>query len=267
MSPYCEIVRTRYAPTPSGYLHLGNAANFMTTHLLARRYGADLVLRIDDVDTRRVRPEYVDDVFDLLDWLDLHWDSGPKSAVDMDAWSQLTRVADYRKALMYLVDTGQAYACSCSRAQWTTYRGDGCPGSCRNSDVEFETGTTAWRLHYRGGPDPVLWRRDDVPAYHLTSVVDDDLWAVDLIVRGADLLETTRLQRYLSSLLPGSKFHAVTVVHHSLVTDNDGRKLSKSAGAGRSTLPRTDENREHITLLAEACVAEVSRDLPRSFGS
>ena len=251
-------MRTRYAPTPSGYLHLGNAANFMAVHRLAQRYEADVLLRIDDVDTSRVRREYVDDIFDLLRWLGLPWNQGPNSAADMDAWSQVTRVANYRQALDCLVDTGQVYACSCSRAQWSTYRGDECPGSCRSREVEFKMGKTAWRLPYRGGPDPVLWRRDDVPAYHLTSVVDDDLWEVDLIVRGADLVEATTVQRHLSTLLPGSTFHAATVVHHGLVTDDDGRKLSKSAGARRSTLPRTQENRERIERLAEECLAEVS---------
>ena len=257
-------MRTRYAPTPSGYLHLGNAAHFVATHSIARQHGADVLLRIDDIDTQRVRRQYIEDIFDLLMWLGTPWDLGPSSSADMDSWSQATRVAEYRQALEYLVDAGHAYVCSCSRPQWTAYRGEECPGDCRVREVEFVKGRTAWRLHYGGGPDPVLWRRDDVPAYNLTSVIDDDLWKVDVVVRGADLLEATRVQRYLSSLLPGSTFHSAIVVHHSLVSDEQGRKLSKSAGTGRAPLPRTHETMERLMLLAAGFAAEISRDLPRS---
>lgn len=261
---YCCRVRTRYAPTPSGFLHIGNAANFVATNLLAQQHGADILLRIDDVDTDRVRQEYVEDIFDLLGWLDLPWDLGPKSTADADSWSQATRVERYREALMDLVDAGHAYLCSCSRSQWVSHTDRGCPGDCRRRVKRFEFGRTAWRLHYSAGADPVLWRRDDVPAYHLTSVVDDDLWHVDLIVRGADLVDATCLQRHLSSLLPGSGFHEARVVHHPLVTNEGGQKLSKSAGPHRSTLPRTEDSKARIRALAGEFVAEVSRDLPRS---
>lgn len=264
---YCGRVRTRYAPTPSGYLHIGNAANFVATNLLATEYGAEIILRIDDVDAERVRNEYVEDIFDLLEWLDLSWNIGPTCSADLDSWSQTTRVEKYRGALQVLADIGAAYVCACSRSQWQSYEGQECPGGCRGRDWDFQTGRTAWRLRYPSGPDPVLWRRDDVPAYHLTSVVDDDLWQVDLVVRGADLIEATHLQRYLSSVLSGSTFQAARVLHHRLIVDEAGRKLSKSAGMKRSPLARTQENRAHIIELAAQFVSDVSRDLPRSSGS
>lgn len=263
---YCGHVRTRYAPTPSGFLHIGNAANFVATHLLAVEYGAQILLRIDDMDSDRFRTEYLEDIFEVLRWLDLPWDLGPSSSVDMTTWCQSTRAERYRAALAALVDEGHAYLCSCSRSQWHSYHGEGCPGDCRNEKRRFEVTRTAWRLHYPAGPDPVVWRRDDLPAYHLTSVVDDDMWHVDLVVRGADLIDATNLQRYLSSLLPGSSFHAATVGHHALVTDDQGRKLSKSAGTQPSGLARTDDNKMRILEWAAAFVTEISRDLPRSFG-
>lgn len=260
-------MRSRYAPTPSGYLHIGNAANFVAIHTLAQRCGADILLRIDDVDTPRVRREYVQDIFDVLRWLDLPWDLGPNSPGNADSWSQLGRLDGYRDALAALRDTGEVYLCSCSRAQWATHQGEDCPSRCRERERRFELGRTAWRLRYDRDVDPVLWRREDVPAYHLTSVVDDDSWGVDLIVRGTDLAEATRFQRYLSSLLPGSSFSTASVLHHGLAADQGGRKLSKSAGGAGSTLDRTPANKERVMALAEQFVADVSSTPTRSSGS
>ena len=89
-------MRTRIAPTPSGYLHVGNALNFLITQKLARSASGSILLRIDDLDTERARPEYITDVFDSLAWLGITWDEGPLDADDLSRnWSQLQRVVRY----------------------------------------------------------------------------------------------------------------------------------------------------------------------------
>jgi glutamyl/glutaminyl-tRNA synthetase len=260
-------VRTRYAPTPSGYLHEGNAAHLLLTAELAKEHGALIVLRIDDIDHDRCRPEYLDDAFAVLDWLALPCSIGPSSPADMHEWSQIARMPMYRRAFDSLVDSGRAYACSCSRSSWQDYHGDECPGGCRTSRMSQGVENVAWRMHLTGTPDPVIWRRDDLPAYHLTSVVDDDFFGVNLVVRGSDLAESTHIQRAVSALLPESTFHQAKVLHHGLVMGSSGKKLSKSAGSGAQPLPRTDAMRSRIQLLARELMASLTPDLPRSSGS
>lgn len=260
-------MRTRYAPTPSGYLHEGNAAHLLVTAELAKEHGALIVLRIDDIDRDRCRPEYLDDVFAVLTWLELPWSIGPTSPEDMAEWSQAARMPMYRRAMDHLVREGHAYACSCSRSSWQDYHGDECPGGCRSRATSSYTDDLAWRIHLPGVPDPVIWRRGDLPAYHLASVVDDDFFGVNLVVRGSDLAESTSIQRALSMMLPDSTFQAATVVHHGLVMGPSGEKLSKSAGSGAQPLPRNDAMRARIQMLAGELRASLTPDRLRSPGS
>lgn len=257
-------MRTRYAPTPSGYLHLGNAAHLVLVSSIARERDAHIHLRIDDVDAHRFRHEYLADIFDLLDWLALPWDTGPRSTTDMAQWSQQTRRISYERALDLLVETGRAYTCVCSRTQWAGYAGDECPGGCRSMGRPFTAGETTWRIHLPGHRDPIVWRRDDLPAYHLTSIVDDDAQSVDLAVRGQDLAESTVIQRRISALMPGSTFHTAHVLHHPLILDSSGTKMSKSAGSQGEPLPRTGEFRQRILDLAEQLAQQVTPDPTRS---
>lgn len=257
-------MRTRYAPTPSGYLHEGNAAHLLVIAEMAKEYGAVIVLRIDDIDRIRFRPEYLDDVFSVLDWLDLPWSIGPSSPADMPEWSQIARMPLYKRAFDYLVEAGSAYACSCSRSSWQDYHGDECPGGCRTRRMSRDVNDVAWRLHITNIADPVIWRRDGIPAYHLTSVVDDDFLSVNLVIRGNDLAESTSIQRELSRMLPESSFHEATVLHHPLVTGPSGVKLSKSAGSQAQPLPRTESVRSRIQLLAAELRASLIPDRPRS---
>lgn len=255
-------MRTRFAPTPSGYLHLGNAAHFVLVHRIALREGAQIALRIDDADRDRFRSVYLSDIFDLLTWLDLSWDVGPTSPADMAQWSQITRLSNYREALNSLIDAQVAYRCECSRIDWLDYRGDECPRRCRS--VGVDAGDAAWRLALPGVDDPIIWRRDDTPAYHLASVVDDDHFGVDLVIRGSDLRESSEIQRALSRHLPNSAFTGAVLLHHDLAVDGSGSKLSKSAGHGAAPLPRTEAVRREILDLAARLEASITPDRLRS---
>jgi glutamyl/glutaminyl-tRNA synthetase len=137
--------KTRIAPTPSGYLHLGNALSFALTAALACKAGAKVLLRIDDLDQQRVNNDYVQDIFDTLNFLNIPWDEGPRDVADYKAiWSQLHRMDLYKDALDQLADQRDVFACKCSRAQLK----DGIyPGTCRNRSLPLNTPDTAWRLY------------------------------------------------------------------------------------------------------------------------
>ncbi|MBC6490091.1 glutamate--tRNA ligase family protein [Flavihumibacter stibioxidans] len=245
--------KTRIAPTPSGYLHLGNLFSFILTAGLARKFKAGILLRIDDLDQDRVREEYLHDIFDTLRFFDLPWDEGPQDPDDCRrSWSQLQRLNLYRNALDHLAENGLVYACTCSRA--TMARSGlqaGCPGNCREKKLPLDTPGASWRFNTSRsgavgmrGPDGTIkeysfpgalhdWvvrKKDGFPAYQLTSVIDDDYFGVDLIIRGEDLLDSSLVQLDLCRFLPDSTFMNAAFYHHALLTHVSGEKLSKSAG-------------------------------------
>lgn len=250
----CSFTRTRIAPTPSGFLHLGNAASFLLTAALARQSGARLLLRIDDMDRERVRPEYVQDVFDTLRFLEIDWEEGPRNAEEFEArWSQRHRLPLYEAALRQLAAGGHVFACTCSRAEVLQAGGDGgYPGTCLHKGLSLDTPGAAWRLDTTA-PRPLVWRtpqgpqqaaelppsvrhfvvrkKDGAPAYQLSSLADDVHFGVDFIVRGADLLDSTLAQLYAAQVLGLSAFTGSSFIHHGLLPDEQGNKLSKSAGA------------------------------------
>lgn len=240
--------RTRIAPTPSGYLHVGNVLSFIITAGLAEETGASTLLRIDDLDRDRADDRYVQDVFDTLHFLEIPWQEGPRDLLDYkEQWSQMFRLDIYHTALEQLRQSGQVFACDCSRSQLkghTAY-----PGICRHKNIPLDKPGVSWRLKTepaiisvktRNGyiteplpaamTDIVVRKKDGYPAYQLSSVMDDAHFNVDLIVRGQDLWESTLAQLYLSQRL-GLSFSKVTFYHHSLLLGSDGTKLSKSAGA------------------------------------
>jgi glutamyl/glutaminyl-tRNA synthetase len=113
-----HFTKTRIAPTPSGFLHEGNAFAFILTAALAQVYGASILLRVDDLDNDRKRPEYVDDLFQTLHWLGVDWKEGPTDANDLEQrWSQMHRIPLYEAALERLREKGLVYACGCSRKE------------------------------------------------------------------------------------------------------------------------------------------------------
>lgn len=247
-------MRTRIAPTPSGYLHLGNAFSFAITAALARQYGARILLRIDDLDRQRVQKAYVQDIFDCLEYLEIPWDEGPRNYHEYEAeYSQLHRIPLYEQALQQLAADGDVFACDCSRAMVLRQAPDGAyPGTCLYRGLPMEGTGGNWRLDTSTertlavrGPDGVkaqatltpsmryfvVRKKDGLPAYQLASLVDDRHFGVDLVVRGMDLWESTLAQMYMAQVLGYKRFINNTFVHHPLLMDTAGGKLSKSAGA------------------------------------
>jgi glutamyl-tRNA synthetase len=247
-SPPKSFSKTRIAPTPSGFLHLGNVLSFVITSALARKNAAKILLRIDDLDQARVNKQYIQDIFDTLNFLEIPWDEGPRNAKDFeDNYSQLYRMPVYQEALKQLSDEGLVYACDCSRSQL----GMGNECLCFNKKLALSTQNVSWRLltgnnapiqvkSYNGDiisealPQQmhnfVVKKKDGFPAYQLTSIIDDLFYGVDLIVRGEDLWPSTLAQQELAALLGKKAFSNITFYHHPLLMDA-GEKLSKSAGA------------------------------------
>ena len=247
--------RTRIAPTPSGYLHLGNVLSMATTVALARRTGARVLLRIDDLDRARIRKEYVADVFATLDYMEIPYDEGPRDYGQyVNEYSQLHRRGLYTEALDDLRHRREVFACSCSRAavlQAATNGGYG--GTCRQRALPLDGDGVSWRLYTEHAVeipvagvdgqvtqvllpaamhDFIVRKKDGFPAYQLASVVDDCYFGVDLVVRGADLWESTLAQCYLAGRLSRyGDFRKTAFLHHPLLVDTAGHKLSKSAGA------------------------------------
>ncbi len=246
------MLRTRLAPTPSGFLHLGNLLSFAITSAIARREGAGVLLRIDDMDRDRVEPEFLHDIFDSLRYLQIPYTEGPANYDDFKArYSQRYRLPLYNAALQQLRDDGHLFACSCSRADvWRASADGSYPGTCKHKDLPFDTPGITWRLHtsdalltinnlYSASAtvplpkimrDFVVRKKDGFPAYQLASVVDDLHYGVNIVVRGADLWDSTLAQLYLAQQLGGASFAGASFYHHGLLHNADGVKLSKSAG-------------------------------------
>jgi len=240
--------KTRIAPTPSGFLHLGNALSFSLTSALAKLHGAKILLRIDDMDQARAEQAYIQDIFDTLNFLEIPWDDGPHNAEEFrDNYSQLHRLTLYSEAIEQLRDNGLLFACTCSRKQLEK---EAC--TCFNRKIPLDTKDAAWRLHtynnrklsirdYNDQPVTVILpvemqnfvvrKKDGFPAYQLTSVIDDLFFGVNLIIRGQDLWSSTLAQHELALALGKNQFQDITFYHHPLLTDELNQKLSKSAGA------------------------------------
>ena len=277
---------TRLAPTPSGFLHAGNAIAFLLAHELARRTDATLRLRIDDLGAERVRPAYVQDIFDSLHWLGIGWDLGPKDATDHSArYSQGLRLHRYQEFVDRLWTAGELYACTCTRTQLEQLRAEGLRScACRERDLPPETPGATLRLHLPKGrqvripawkgmdvlvdlamvmDDPVIRQRSvgTAPgraAYQIASLADDVDHGSTLIVRGVDLLPSSACQRYIAELLGLERFLEVRFVHHELVLGADGLKLSKSAGSSSLQAMRVaGEGPETLYAQAVALIARV----------
>lgn len=249
---------TRFAPTPSGLLHIGNAVSFIVTWALARASGGSILLRIDDLDAERMRPEYVEDVFKTLDWLGLDYDKGPTSPDDFNKnYSQHHRLDLYFEALKEFKKTGLLYECRCTRKDIRINSINGLyPNTCRGNLVNLHSEhqkDTSWRIkipkdtfinhHEWKKPhatplqldaemgDFIVLQKNRLPAYQLASLVDDTYFSINFIVRGADLCASTAAQIYLAHVLKNDFFLKTTFFHHHLATDTEGVKLSKSQGA------------------------------------
>jgi len=244
------MIVTRFAPSPTGRLHLGHAFSAVLGDENARKSGGRFLLRIEDLDQARSRPEFVDGIHEDLRWLGLEWDE--------QVLVQSQRTSAYQDALDTLRDRGLAYACFCTRSDiaqsLTAPHGDAAtsyPGTCRPLPDDPERRASiphCWRLDSAKALQVValpLWReadgerfqareeqigdailaRKDAPAsYHLSCVVDDAASGVTMVVRGADLRPSTPIQRLLQGLLG---LPEPVYLHHPLVTHEDGRRLAK----------------------------------------
>jgi len=258
------VWKTRLAPTPSGFLHVGNALSFLITYCLARVHRGKILLRIDDLDRTRYRREYTEDIFRSLEWLGILWDEGPQSVADFEMhWSQHQRLDLYTAALKQIKENGHCYACRCSRSTFRPGGGQNpYPGTCRDARISLQ-GQVAWRFpispeHAETWTDIflgetvvnpasetgdfIIRRKDGSPAYQLASFIDDRHFQVTHIIRGMDLLPSTAAQRYLARRWPEPNFLKVLFGHHELLTDSAGRKLSKSAGDTALKLLRQQQN-------------------------
>ncbi|WP_276498734.1 glutamate--tRNA ligase family protein [Pontibacter litorisediminis] len=246
-----STLKTRIAPTPSGYLHLGNALSFAITWALARQQNGTVVLRVDDLDNARFRPEYLQDIFDTLHFMGLDYDEGPADAEDfLKGYSQHLRLPRYHALLQQLVEQGVVYACPCSRKQLAALPSSTCDlHTCRHEQLPLHQSGIAWRIRIPEGtevtfqdqllqtstvklaeemPDFVVQRKEGIPAYQIASLADDLQMGINTIVRGEDLLSSTAAQLYLAQLLGAEAFTSINFVHHPLVADPEGGKLSKS---------------------------------------
>jgi len=235
---------TRFAPAPTGYLHLGHVVNALYVWGHARATGRRVVLRIEDHDRQRSRPTFERALLEDLAWLGF--------AADEGLYRQSDDQAVYAAALEILRFNGLAYACDCSRttfAAWAAqhggpWRGPGCPGGCRDRAVPDEAGS-GWRVVMAEGAeswtDIRLGAQRDEPAregdvlvrdragnwtYSFCVVVDDLRQGIDLVVRGEDLLDATARQIRLGRLL--GRRVPPAFLHHPLVRRPDGAKLSKA---------------------------------------
>lgn len=242
------MIRTRFAPSPNGPLHLGHAYAAVMAHDLARARGGAFLLRIEDIDGARSRPELVAEFLADLAWLGLSWDG--------EVAFQSRRLASYAAAGERLKALGLLYPCRCTRAgiaaAATAMGPDGpiYPGTCRERPADPEG--AAWRLdmvratalagplvwlderagRQRATPaifgDVVLLRKEAPASYHLAATLDDAADGVTLVTRGADLFAASHVHRLLQALLglPVPVWH-----HHGLLVEPDGRKLAKRRGA------------------------------------
>ena len=284
-------VVSRLAPTPSGFLHLGNAVNFTLTWLLTRRAGGILHLRIDDLDRARFRPAYLANIFETLAWLGLDYDHGPSGPDDFERhYSQRHFLTAYEATLQAarVAHPDLFYACRCSRtdlARATPPGSSTYPGTCRSHLLPLDAPDTAWRAHVPVGltvvvsdlrqgelavplahdlGDFAVRKKDGTAAYQLASIVDDVRLGVTLIVRGLDLLPSTVAQLWLANWLPGAEpFRNTQLLHHGLLLDTAGQKLSKSTQAGpqRGIIAEADHPR-----VVYAAVARLL-DLPEAAGA
>ncbi len=249
-------LQTRLAPTPSGFLHLGNVFAFLVTAAEAKKHGLEIRLRIDDLDRTRFRQAYLEDVFAVLEVLGIDWQHGPHSAAEFMAdYRQELRLPHYENYLERLRAMDLVYACGCSRAEMAAHGHN--TAACAAQKLPLNDPRYAWRLRLERGravrlfdfegkeelvtlgeavADPVVRRKQEqaggsaLPAYHLACVVDDVLHGTTHVVRGVDLLESSVLQLYIAEVLSETAFTELRFLHHALVEGKNGLKLSKSAG-------------------------------------
>lgn len=253
------LYRGRIAPSPTGLLHLGHARTFWIAQQRVIENRGMLVLRNDDLDRARCKPEYVAAMFEDLRWFGFQWQEGPDIGGAFGPYNQSERFDFYRARLKQLRAGGFIYPCTCSRKDIQAsvsapHAADDdepiYPGTCREKNLaELEDRKFSWRFRVPDGEtisfldghfgaqqfvagndfgDFVVWRPDDVPAYQLACVADDAAMKITEVVRGADLLVSTARQLLLYRAL---NLVAPQFYHCPLMTDESGVRLAKRHAA------------------------------------
>lgn len=240
--------RVRFAPSPTGHLHIGGARTALYNWLLARRLGGKFILRIEDTDTERSTQEYVQSIMDGMTWLGLRWDEGP--------FHQMERMDIYRAHVDQLMREGKAYRCYCTpeelearrAAQTAAHQKPKYDGRCREANstddsrpycIRFKApleGTTIVKDVIRGEipfenkelDDLIIMRGNNTPTYNFTVVVDDVTMKITHVIRGDDHLNNTPRQMLLYQAF---NYPAPTFAHLPMILGPDKKKLSKRHAA------------------------------------
>lgn len=263
LSPHSGIInarlpyRGRIAPSPTGLLHVGHACTFWTAYRRSVARDGTLILRNEDLDPQRSKREFVDAFIEDLRWVGIRWQEGPDLGGPFAPYAQSERREQYLAVWRILRDGGFIYPCTCSRkdlAQAASAPHDAddeplYPGNCRGrvadaksyaspagvnwrfrvpdgEQIAFEDAKQGGQSYVAGSDfgDFLVWRRDDVPAYQLAVVADDEAMQITEVVRGADLLKSTARQRLLIRAL---RFREPAYYHCDLVRDEHGQRLAK----------------------------------------
>ena len=252
----------RFAPSPTGYLHIGGARTALFNWLWARRQGGSFVLRIEDTDRGRSTQEAVEAIKDGLSWLGLDWDEGPGVGGPHPPYFQMERLELYKAHAERLVAEGKAYACYCTREELDAQRKQAeaekrqfrYPGTCRDRPfdpsrphvIRFrvpEAGATSWKDLVKGVistphdtlQDEVILRGDGVPLYNFGAVVDDITMEINLVGRGDDHVNNTARQILMYEALG---YPVPTFAHFPMILGADRTRLSKRHGATSVTAYR-----------------------------
>ncbi len=256
----------RLAPSPTGALHLGNARSFLLAWLSIRRQNGRLLLRMEDIDSPRIKPWTVRESIDTLLWLGLDWDSGPDSTDQPIPLTQSQRLDRYRDVFRSLEQAEVVYRCYCTRSeiqraasapheQSNVLEGTRYPGTCRDLKTSSDRNKHAWRWRFadktvcwedhllgaqQANPlkqlgDFVIAKEDLTPAYQLAVVIDDHDLGVNEVVRGDDLIYSTYRQL---AILDHLGWAAPNYYHVPLMVGTDGLRLAKRHGDTRVTALR-----------------------------
>lgn len=249
-------VRLRFAPSPTGHLHIGGARTALFNWLIARKFGGRFILRLEDTDQERSRREFEDEILRDLEWLGLTWDEGPGTGGPYGPYRQTERFEIYREAAERLLASGHAYRCTCSedrlealrRDAMATGRKPGYDGHCRDLGLGPDCGPHVIRFRMPDDgeiemddlvkghvvvrneelEDLVLIRTDGLPTYNYVVVVDDWSMGITHVLRGDDHLNNTpkQIQIYRALGATPPRFG-----HMPLILGGDGKRLSKRHGA------------------------------------
>lgn len=257
-------VRVRYAPSPTGFQHIGGLRTALFNYFFARSHGGSFVLRIEDTDQTRFEPAALQDIYDTFEWIGIHWDEGPDVGGPYAPYIQSQRAERYRAYAQQLVDEGKAYPCFCTEERLSALREEqikskskhqGYDRKCRNLSLEerqakIEAGESyvirfavplegetvvedeilgrTKRKNIDVNPDPVILKADGLPTYHLANVIDDHEMGITHVLRAQEWVSSAPLHMLLYQAFG---WECPKFMHLPMVMGKDGSKLSKRHGS------------------------------------